>query len=211
MSSPIILKRDLTTFTYLANKHNLRGLSLHLLQKTWKLHQQSYTRRANILKLVTGWNVDGSRYALYTQDPQAKLVNARCPLCLAPASDLHWICECPCPALKEPRDMLIQETIPAHLRRILTHTEKHQEHLLPQLTDLCRALRTGLTNRPHRELLWKGAWTTNLIASFEDTARANTRNNPWRSSLASSLLIKTLKSYGTITTNFVLNAWKLRR
>ena len=33
MSSPIILKRDLTTFTYLANKRNLRGLSLHLLQK----------------------------------------------------------------------------------------------------------------------------------------------------------------------------------
>ena len=52
---PIILKRDLTTFTYLANKRNLRGLSLHLLQKTWKLHQQSYARRATILKLVTGW------------------------------------------------------------------------------------------------------------------------------------------------------------
>ena len=88
---------------------------------------------------------------------------------------------------------------------------KHQEHLLPQLTDLCRALRTGLTNSPHRELLWKGAWTTNLIASFEDTARANTRNNPWRSPLAISLLTKALKSYGTITTTFVLNAWKLRR
>ena len=79
MSSPIILKRDLTTFTYLANKRNQRGLSLHLLQKTWTLHQQSYARRATILKLITGWNVDGSRYALYTQDPQAKLVNARCP------------------------------------------------------------------------------------------------------------------------------------
>ena len=77
MSSPIILKRDLTTFTYLANKRNLRGLSLHLLQKTWKLHQQSYARRATILKLVTGWNVDCSRYALYTKDSQAKLVNAR--------------------------------------------------------------------------------------------------------------------------------------
>ena len=88
--------------------------------KTWKLHQQSYARRATILKLITGWNVDGSRYALYTQDLQAKLVNARCPLCLAPDSDLHWICECPCPVLKEPRDTLIQETIPAHLRQILT-------------------------------------------------------------------------------------------
>ena len=122
MSSPIILKRDLTTFTYLANKRNLQGLSLHLLQKTWKL-QQSYARRVTILKLITGWNVDGSRYALYTQDPQAKLVNARCPLCLAPDSDLHWICECPCPALKEPRDTPIHETVPAHLRQLLTHTE----------------------------------------------------------------------------------------
>jgi hypothetical protein len=79
MSSPIILKRDLTTFTYLAKKRSLQGLSLHMLQKTWRLHQQSYARRATILKLITGWNVDGSRYALYTQDPQAKIVNARCP------------------------------------------------------------------------------------------------------------------------------------
>ena len=101
--------------------------------------------------------------------------------------------------------------IPAHLRQILNHTELHQEHLLPQLSDLCRALRTGLTNSPHRELLWKGAWTTNLIATFEDTARANTWNNPWRSSLAISLVTKTLKSNGAITTTFVLNAWKLRR
>ena len=125
MSSLIILKRDLTTFTYLANKRNLRGLSLHLLQKTWKLHQQSCARRATILKLITGRNVDGSRYALYTLDPQAKLVNAQCPLYLAPDSDLHWICECPCSALKEPRDTLIQETIPAHFRQIRTHTEKY--------------------------------------------------------------------------------------
>ena len=206
MSSPIILKRDMTTFTYLANKRNLRGLSLHMMQKTWKLHQPSYARRTTILKLITGWNVDGSRYALYTQGSQANMVNARCPLCLAPDSDLHWICECPCPALKEPRDTLIQETIPAHLRQNLTHIEQHQEHLLPQLTDLCRALRTGLTNSPHRGLLWKGAWTTNLIASFDDTARANTRTNPWRSLLATSLLTKTLQSYGAITTTFVLNA-----
>jgi hypothetical protein len=126
MSSPIILKRDLSTFTYLANKRNLPGLSLHMLQKSWRLHQQSYARRATILKLITGWNVDGSRYALYTQDPHTKLINARCPLCLAPDSDLHWICECPCPALKEPRDTLIQETVPAHLRQLLTHTEQQQ-------------------------------------------------------------------------------------
>jgi hypothetical protein len=75
MSSPIILKRDLTTFTYLANKRNLQGLSLHMLQKTWKLHQQTYARRATILKLITGWDVDGSRYAMYTQDPQAKIIS----------------------------------------------------------------------------------------------------------------------------------------
>jgi hypothetical protein len=31
MSSPITLKRDLTTLTYLANKRNLPGLSLHML------------------------------------------------------------------------------------------------------------------------------------------------------------------------------------
>ena len=31
MSSPIILKRDLTTFSYLANKRNLQGLSLHMI------------------------------------------------------------------------------------------------------------------------------------------------------------------------------------
>jgi hypothetical protein len=157
MSSPIILKCDLSTFTYLANKRNLQDLSLHMIQKTWKLHQQLYARRATILKLITGWHVNGSRCALYTQNPQAKLVNARYSLYLASDSDLHWICDCPCPALKEARDTLIQETIPAHLRQLLTHTEQHQEHLLPQLSDLCRALRTGLTNSPHCELLWKGA------------------------------------------------------
>jgi hypothetical protein len=101
---------------------------------------------------------------------------------------------------------------PSHLRQLLAHqTEKQQEHLLPQLSDLCRALRIGLTNSPHHKLLWKGAWTTNLIASFADTARANTRNNPWRSPMAIALFTKTLQSYGAITTTFVLEAWKLRR
>ena len=57
----------------------------------------------------------------------------------------------------------------------------------------------------------KGAWTSNLIASFADTARANTRNNPWRSPTAIALLVKTLKNYGTITTTYVLNAWKIHR
>jgi hypothetical protein len=167
MFSPIILKRDLTTVNYLANKRNPQGLFLHMLQKTWKLN--------------TGWNVDGSQYAMYPQDSQAKIINARCPLCLAPDSYLHWICERPFPALKEPRNILLHETIPAHVRQLLTHTEKQQEHLLPQLSDLCRALRTGLSNSPHCELLWKEAWTTNLIASLADTAKTNTRINPWRS------------------------------
>ena len=77
LSSPIILKRDLTTFNYLANKRNLEGLSLHMLQKTWKLHQQSYARCATFLKLITGWNVDGSRYALYTHKPKSLTLAAR--------------------------------------------------------------------------------------------------------------------------------------
>ena len=58
------------------------------------------TARTTIIKLITGWNVDGSRYALYTSGLPAKITNARCTLCLATDSDLHWICDCPCPALK---------------------------------------------------------------------------------------------------------------
>jgi hypothetical protein len=157
MFSPTIPERDLITFNYLANKRNLQGLSLYMLQKAWKLHQQSDARHATILKLITGWNVDGSRYSMYTQDPQAKIINARCPLCLAPNSDLNWICECPCPALKESRDTLLHETIPAHLRPLLDHTKNQQEHLLLQLSDLCRALCNGRSNSPHCELLRKGA------------------------------------------------------
>ena len=65
ISSPIILKRDTTTLTYLANKRSLQGLSLQMTRKLWKLHQQSFTRRTTIIKLITGWNVGGSRYALY--------------------------------------------------------------------------------------------------------------------------------------------------
>ena len=56
MSSPIILKRDLTTFAYLANKRTLHDLSLHyMVQKTRRLYQQSYIRRATILKLRRRW------------------------------------------------------------------------------------------------------------------------------------------------------------
>lgn len=45
--------------------------------------------------------LDGSHYALHTSDPQPNVKNARCPLCLATDSDLHWICDCPCPAVKD--------------------------------------------------------------------------------------------------------------
>ena len=79
ISSPIILKRDTTTLAYLANKRSLQGLSLHMTRKVWKLHQLSFARRSTIIKLITGWNVDGSRYALYTSDPLAKATNSRCP------------------------------------------------------------------------------------------------------------------------------------
>ena len=82
----------------------------------------------------------------------------------------------PLPSPQKTQDTLLNETILAHLRQLLAHTEQQQEHLRPQLTDLCRALRTGLSNSPHRELLWKGVWTSNLITPFADTARATTRN-----------------------------------
>ena len=55
MTSPIILKRDLTTFAYLANKRTLHDLSLHMVQQTRRLHQQFYIRRATILKLRRRW------------------------------------------------------------------------------------------------------------------------------------------------------------
>ena len=112
ISSPIILQRDTTTQNYLAHKRSLQGLSLQMTRKIWKLHQQSFARRATIIKLITGWNVDGSRYALYTSDPKAKATNSRCPLCLATDSDLHWICDCPCPVLKDHRDSLLDTAIP---------------------------------------------------------------------------------------------------
>ena len=54
ISSPIILKRDTTTLTYLANKRCLQGLSLHMIRKIWKLHQLSFARRSTIIKLITG-------------------------------------------------------------------------------------------------------------------------------------------------------------
>ena len=41
------------------------------------------------MKLITGWNVDGSRYSLYTINPQDKAKNAHCPLCMAMDSDLQ--------------------------------------------------------------------------------------------------------------------------
>ena len=89
MSSPTILRRDADTLNYLARKQHVGGLSLTMLKIIWKLPQQSYVRRSTIMKLITGWNVDGSRYSLYTVDPQDKAKNAHCLLCTAMDSDLH--------------------------------------------------------------------------------------------------------------------------
>ena len=100
--------------------------------------------------------------------------------------DLHWICDCPCPVLKDSRDSILDTDIPNFLRDIQLLTQQKQPYLFPQLQDLCRALRTGLINSPHREPLWKGTWTSPLVNSLADTARANTRQNPWRSSAALS-------------------------
>ena len=115
-----------------------------------------------------------------------------------------------------PRPKRLKGLTPGHCNTQLpprhsTTNPAKQQYLLPHLQDLCRALRTGLTNSPHREPLWKGTWTSPLISTLADTARANTRQNLWRSSAAISLLTKTLQGFGAITTTYVLNAWKLRR
>ena len=82
------------------------------------------------MKIITGWNVDGSRYSLYTTDPRDKAKNAHCPLCMAIDSDLHWICDCPCPALLKPRETLLQHTIPQLIRDILATvgTRRHTSY-----------------------------------------------------------------------------------
>ena len=85
MSSPIILKRDADTLNYL-NRKQLAGLSLPIANKIWQLIQRLYLRRSTIMKLITGWNVDGSRYSLYTTNPQDKARNAL--LCMATDSDV---------------------------------------------------------------------------------------------------------------------------
>ena len=72
MSSPIILRRDVDTLNYLTHKQHIGGLSLTMLKSILKLPQQSHARRSTIMKLITGWNVDGSRYSLYTKDPHDK-------------------------------------------------------------------------------------------------------------------------------------------
>ena len=137
MSSPIILRRDADTINYLAHKRHIGGLSHTMLKRIWKLPQHSHARRSTIMKLITGWNVDGSRYSLYTEDPQTKAKNAHCPLCMATDSDLHWICECPCPALQEPRDTLLQHTIPQFIRDTLATAKQQHPAILPQLRELC--------------------------------------------------------------------------
>ena len=127
MSSPIILRRDADTLNYLARKQHIGGLSLTMLKSIWKLPQQSYARRSTIMKLITGWNVDGSRYSLYTVDPQD------IALCMATNSDLHWICERPCPALQEPRKTLLRHTIPQFIRDTLNSAELQYPDILPKL------------------------------------------------------------------------------
>ena len=154
MSSPIILKRDLTTFTYLANKRNLRSLSLHMIQK---MKTTPTILRPTRDHLKAHYWLECRRLPIRPIHPGPQNQAGQCTMPPLPSTRLRPTLDMrmpmPCPALKELRDTLIQETIPAHLRQILTHTEKHQEHLLPQLNDLCRALRTGLINNPHRELL----------------------------------------------------------
>ena len=166
MSSPIILRRDADTLNYLARKQHFGGLSLTMLNKIWKLPQRSHGWHSTIMKLITGWNVDGFRYSLYTTNPQDKAKNAHCPLCMAMDSDLHWICECPCPALQEPRKTLLRHTIPQLIRDTLSSVE---------LGELCQALQHGLLHHPQLEHLWKGAWTQDLITSLAYNARAHAR------------------------------------
>ena len=212
MSSPIILRRDADTLNYLARKQHLGGgLSLTMLNKIWKLPQQSHARRSTIMKLITGWNVDGSRYSLYTTNPQDKAKNAHCPLCMATDSDLHWICECPCPALQEPRETLLRHTIPQLIQDTLNSVERQHPEILPQLSELCRALQHGLLHHPQREHLWKGAWTQTLITSLAYSARAHARGRPWQSNAAKTQLANIIKSIGSLTTTYTLNAWKHRR
>jgi hypothetical protein len=211
MSSPIILRRDADTINYLNRKQQISGLSLTMLNSIWKLKQQSYARRSTIMKLITGWNVDGSRYSLYTVDPQDKAKNAYCPLCMAIDSDLHWICECPCPALQEPREALLRHTIPQFIQDTLNSAELQYPDILPQLRELCRALQHGLLHHPQREHLWKGAWTQDLVTSLAYNARAHARSRPWRTNAAKTQLTSIIKSIGSLTTAYTLQAWKHRR
>ena len=170
-----------------------------MLKRIWKLPQQSHARRSTIMKLITGWNVDGSRYSLYTINPQDKAKNAHCPLCMAMDSDLHWICECPCPALQEPRDTLLRHTIPQLVRDTLNSAELQHPDILPQLGELCRALQHGLLHHSQREHLWKGAWTQDLITTLAYNARAHARSRPWQTNAAKTQLTATIKAIGTLT------------
>jgi hypothetical protein len=155
--------------------------------------------------------VDGSRYSLYTTNPQNKSKNAHCPLCMAIDSDLHWICDCPCPALLKPRETLLQHSIPQFIRDTIATTKTRHPHILPQTQELCRAIQHGLLHHPQRKQLWKGAWITNLITSLTYNARAHARSRPWQSLTAKAQLTTILKTIGTLTTTYTLDAWKHRR
>ena len=121
-------------------------------------------------------------------------------------SDLHWICECPCPALQEPRETLLRHTIPQLIRDTIRAAELQHPDILPQLGELCRALQHSLLHHPQREHLWKGAWTQELITSLAYNARAHARARPWQTNAAKTQLAATIKTIGTLTTTYTLNA-----
>ena len=113
---------------------------------------------------------------------------------MATDSDLNWICECPCPALQEPRDTLLQHTIPQFIRDTLATVEQQHPDILPQLRELCRALQHGLLHHPQREHLWKGAWAQELITSLAYNARVHARSRPWRTNSAKAQLTNIIKT-----------------
>ena len=116
-----------------------------------------------------------------------------------------------CPALQEPRETLLRHTIPQLIRDTIASAEIQHPHILPQIQELYRALQHGLLHHPQREHLWKGAWATDLITSLAYNARAHARFRPWQSPTAKAQLASILKTIGTLTATYTLNAWKHRR
>ena len=113
--------------------------------------------------------------------------------------------------MQEPRKTLLRHTIPQLIRDTLSSVERQHPEILPQLGELCRALKHGLLHHPQREHLWKAAWTQDLITSLAYNARAHARARPWQSNAAKTQLTNIIKSIGALTTTYTLNAWKHRR